>query len=95
MNSRSIGSIFLIIGTTTGTGMFSLPLIVAACGSTTAVILLILSWSIMYIVAIKLLKTCAEHPIGVNFTSIMHSKVPKTTQCYQARSLKALHFYII
>ncbi|MED7818321.1 MULTISPECIES: aromatic amino acid transport family protein [unclassified Francisella] len=77
MNSRSIGSIFLIIGTTTGVGMLSLPLVVAACGFTTAIILLILSWSIMYIAAIKLLNTCAEHPIGANFTSIMYSKVPK------------------
>jgi amino acid permease len=31
----------------------------------------------MYIAAIKLLNTCAEHPIGANFTSIMYSKVPK------------------
>ncbi|WP_150466975.1 aromatic amino acid transport family protein [Francisella sp. SYW-9] len=77
MNSRSIGSIFLIIGTTTGTGMLSLPLIVSACGCFTAVILLILSWSIMYIAAKKLLKTCAEHPLGADFTSIMYSKVPK------------------
>ncbi|MED7788464.1 aromatic amino acid transport family protein [Francisella sp. 19X1-34] len=77
MNSRSIGSIFLIVGTSTGTGMLSLPLIVAACGFSTAVVLLILSWSIMYIAAIKLLNTCAEHPLGANFTSIMYSRVPK------------------
>nr|WP_212789002.1 aromatic amino acid transport family protein [Francisella halioticida] len=77
MNTRSIGSIFLIIGTTTGTGMLSLPLIVAACGFSTAIILLIISWSIMYIAAIKLLNTCAEYPLGANFTSIMYSKTPK------------------
>ncbi|AIT09536.1 amino acid transporter [Candidatus Francisella endociliophora] len=77
MNSRSIGSIFLIIGTTIGAGMLSLPLIVASCGFVMAVILLVLSWSVMYITALKLLKVCAEHPLGVNFTTMMSSRVSK------------------
>ncbi|APC92391.1 MULTISPECIES: amino acid permease [Francisella] len=77
MNSRSIGSVFLIIGTTIGAGMLSLPLIVASCGFTMAIILLILSWSVMYITALKLLSVCAKYPLGVNFTSMMQSQVSK------------------
>ncbi|WP_150464221.1 amino acid permease [Francisella sp. XLW-1] len=77
MNSRSIGSVFLIIGTTIGAGMLSLPLIVASCGFTMAVILLILSWSVMYTTALKLLRVCAEYPLGVNFTTMMQARVSK------------------
>lgn len=77
MNSRFIGSVFLIIGTTIGAGMLSLPLIVASCGFTTAIILLVLSWSVMYITAIKLLNVCAEYPLGVNFTTMMQEKASK------------------
>ncbi|AEE88137.1 amino acid transporter [Francisella tularensis subsp. novicida] len=77
MNSRSIGSVFLIIGTTIGAGMLSLPLIVASCGFSMAIILLILSWSVMYITALKLLRVCAKYPLGVNFTSMMQSQVSR------------------
>lgn len=77
MNSKSVGSVFLIIGTTIGAGMLSLPLIVASCGFSVAVLLLLLSWSVMYITALKLLKVCAEHPLGVNFTTMMEARVSK------------------
>ncbi|KFJ41970.1 amino acid transporter [Francisella philomiragia] len=77
MNSKSIGSVFLIIGTTIGAGMLSLPLIVASCGFTMAIILLVLSWSVMYVTAIKLLRVCAEYPLGVNFTTMMQSQVSR------------------
>lgn len=77
MNSRSIGSVLLIIGTTIGAGMLSLPLVVASCGFVVAIILLILSWSVMYVTALKLLKVCAEYPVGVNFTTMMQKRVSK------------------
>ncbi|MDE5020916.1 amino acid transporter, partial [Francisella tularensis subsp. holarctica] len=49
--------------------------IVASCGFSMAIILLILSWSVMYITALKLLRVCAKYPLGVNFTSMMQSQV--------------------
>lgn len=67
----------MIIGTTIGAGMLSLPLIVASCGFSMAIILLILSWSVMYITALKLLRVCAKYPLGVNFTSMMQSQVSR------------------
>ncbi len=80
MNSKSIGSILLIIGTTIGIGMLALPLVIAACGFTTAVILLVMSWSVMYITSLKLLNVCAKYPLGVNFTTIMQTRASKGYQ---------------
>ncbi|QIV95356.1 amino acid permease [Allofrancisella inopinata] len=80
MFSRSFGSALLIIGTTIGAGMLSLPLVVASCGFIVAIILLVMSWSVMYITAIRLLNICAKYPLGVNFTTMMQSKAPKVYQ---------------
>ena len=80
MNSKSIGSILLIIGTTIGAGMLSLPLVIAACGFTTAIILLVVSWSVMYITSLKLLSVCAKYPLGVNFTTMMQSRASRGYQ---------------
>ena len=80
MNSKSIGSVLLIIGTTIGAGMLSLPLVIAACGFTTAIILLVMSWSVMYITSLKLLSVCAKYPVGVNFTTMMQTRASKGNQ---------------
>ena len=75
-----LGGVFLIIGTTVGAGMLSLPLITAACGLGVTIILLILSWSVMYVTALKLLHLCAEHPVGVNFTTLINKNMPRWIQ---------------
>jgi amino acid permease len=80
MNSKAVGSVLLIIGTTIGAGMLSLPLVVASCGFKVAILLLILSWSVMYITALKLLNACAKYPVGVNFTSMLKDRMPKLYQ---------------
>ena len=80
MLSKSIGGALMIIGTTIGAGMLSLPLIVASCGFLTAIVLLLMSWSVMYITAIKLLNVCAEYPLGANFTTMMKSRSSKAYQ---------------
>ena len=80
MNSKFIGSILLIIGTTIGAGMLSLPLVVASCGFITAIVLLVMSWSVMYITSLKLLNVCAKYPVGVNFTTMMQAKASKISQ---------------
>ena len=80
MNSKSIGSVLLIIGTTIGAGMLSLPLVIAACGFTTAIVLLVMSWSVMYITSLKLLNVCAKYPVGVNFTTMMQTRASRGYQ---------------
>lgn len=70
------GGAFLVIGTTVGAGMLSLPLITAACGLGTALVLLLLSWSVMYLTSLKLLKACEQHKEGVNLTTLIQKKMP-------------------
>ncbi|TNF66050.1 MAG: amino acid transporter [Gammaproteobacteria bacterium] len=77
---RTIGGAFLVIGNTIGAGMLSLPLITAATGTITAIILMILSWSVMYVTSFKLLKLCSEYPLGVNFTTLNAKRMPKILQ---------------
>lgn len=73
---KTFGGAFLVVGTTIGAGMLSLPLITAACGLGMAIFLMVLSWSVMYITSLKLIKLCAEHPLGVNFTTLIENKMP-------------------
>ena len=82
MFSKTLSGVLMIIGTTIGAGMLSLPLIVASCGFVTAIVLLILSWSVMYITALKLLNVCSEYPLGANFTTMMESRSPRVYQIF-------------
>lgn len=77
---RITGGSFLVIGTTIGAGMLSLPLITAACGLYLSVVLLIMSWSVMYFTSLKLINICEKHPIGINYTSLIKKKMPRTFQ---------------
>ena len=77
---KSLGGAFLVVGTTIGAGMLSLPLITAACGFGLSVILIILSWSVMYFTALKLIRVCASYPLGVNYTSLIKSYLPLPLQ---------------
>ncbi|MFZ9036366.1 MAG: amino acid permease [Francisellaceae bacterium] len=73
---KSIGGAFMVIGTTIGAGMLSLPLITAASGLMMAVILMVVSWSVMYFTSLKLLKICSDYPLGVNMTTLIKKKMP-------------------
>ena len=95
MNSKSIGSILLIIGTTIGAGMLSLPLVIAACGFTTAIVLLVMSWSVMYITSLKLLSVCAKYPVGVNFTTMLQTRASKSYQLLFAITYLLLLYSLI
>ncbi|MCF6807798.1 amino acid transporter [Thiotrichales bacterium 19S9-12] len=77
---RTIGGSFLVMGNTIGAGMLSLPLITAASGVLTAIVLMVLSWSVMVITSFKLLKLCSQHPLGVNFTTLNSKQMPKLLQ---------------
>jgi tyrosine-specific transport protein len=77
---KSIGGAFLVVGTTIGAGMLSLPLITAACGLPTAILLTAISWSVMYYTGLKLIKVCAKQEVGVNYTSLIREKMPKSLQ---------------
>lgn len=77
---RSIGGAFLVVGTTIGAGMLSLPLITAACGPIVSIALIIVSWSVMYSTALKLIHICAKQPLGVNYTTLIKTAMPLPLQ---------------
>lgn len=77
---KSLGSVFLIVGTTVGAGMPALPLITSSCGLFFSIVLMIISWSVMYLTGLSLIKICANQPLGVNFTSLLAGKIPKSFQ---------------
>ncbi|WP_116963347.1 amino acid permease [Fastidiosibacter lacustris] len=77
---KSLGGAFLVVGTTIGAGMLSLPLITAACGLLVSIILVIISWSVMYFTAIRLIHVCSSQPLGVNFTTLIKEQMPKSLQ---------------
>lgn len=77
---KSIGGAFLVVGTTIGAGMLSLPLITAACGPIVSIVLIIISWSVMYSTALKLINICAKQPLGVNYTTLIKQAMPLSLQ---------------
>lgn len=78
--ARLLGGAFLVVGTTIGAGILSLPLITAACGLWVSILLIIISWSVMYLTALQLIKVCSHQPLGVNFTSLIRGKMSKSLQ---------------
>ena len=77
---RSVGGIFLVMGTAVGAGMLSLPMITAACGFIISLALVIASWSVMYITALKLVDVCVQQPLGVNYTTLIKTALPISLQ---------------
>lgn len=84
MLKKTVGGTLLIIGTTVGAGMLSLPIVVASSGFGIAVLLLLVSWNVMYITALKLLRVCSEYEVGANFTTILENRAPKYYQIFFA-----------
>ncbi|OGT50678.1 MAG: amino acid transporter [Gammaproteobacteria bacterium RIFCSPHIGHO2_12_FULL_42_13] len=78
--SKTIGGTFLVLGTSVGAGILSLPLITAACGFGTAILLITLSWSVMYYTGLQLLEACSKYPVGVNFTTLIDKKISRRMQ---------------
>ena len=78
--TKLLGGAFLVVGTTIGAGMLSLPLITAACGLWVAILLIIVAWSVMYSTGLRLIQVCSNKPLGVNFASLIKEEMPKSFQ---------------
>ena len=78
--NKSIGGAFLVLGTTIGSGMLSLPLITAICGPIISIVLIVISWSIMYVTSLKLINICANEPLGINYPTLIEKKMPLSLQ---------------
>ncbi|OGV35087.1 MAG: tryptophan/tyrosine permease, partial [Legionellales bacterium RIFCSPHIGHO2_12_FULL_35_11] len=70
MNSRLIGGILLIVGTSIGGGMLALPVSLAAVGITNSIIFLFLCWLIMTSGALLVLEVNLSFPPGSNIITM-------------------------
>ncbi len=72
-NSKLIGGVLLIVGTSIGGGMLALPVSTAAAGMTNAIIFLFLCWLIMTTGALLVLEVNLRLPAGSNMVSMAKS----------------------
>ena len=70
LNSKLIGGILFILGTSIGGGMLVLPVSIAAVGLMTAIFFLIACWLIMTCGALLLLEVTLQSPAGSNLLSM-------------------------
>ena len=69
-NSKLIGGILLIVGTSIGGGMLALPVSTAAAGITNSIVFLILCWLVMTAGALLILEVNLRLPAGSNMVSM-------------------------
>lgn len=72
-NSKVIGGILLIVGTSIGGGMLALPISTAPAGFTSAAVFLIFSWLIMTLGALLILEVTLRLPPGSNMITMAKS----------------------
>jgi tyrosine-specific transport protein len=71
MNSKLIGGILLVTGTTIGAGMLALPVATAQLGFVGSLILLIVGWAIMLVSAFLFLEVNLRLPSNTNLISMV------------------------
>lgn len=62
MKNRTLGSVFIVAGTTIGAGMLAMPLAAAGVGFSVTLILLIGLWALMCYTALLLLEVYQHVP---------------------------------
>lgn len=72
-NSKLIGGVLLIVGTSIGGGMLALPVATAAAGMTHAIIFLMFCWLVMTAGALLVLEVNLRLPSGSNMVSMAKS----------------------
>ncbi|WP_133128382.1 amino acid permease [Legionella nagasakiensis] len=73
LNSKLIGGVLLIVGTSIGGGMLALPVSTAAAGITNSIFFLIACWLIMTAGALLILEVNLRLPAGSNMVSMARS----------------------
>lgn len=72
-NSKFIGGILLIVGTSIGGGMLALPVSTAEVGFTNSIFFLVLCWLVMTVGALLILEVNLRLPVGSNMVSMAKS----------------------
>ncbi|XTZ39955.1 tyrosine transporter TyrP [Salmonella enterica] len=70
MKNRTLGSVFIVAGTTIGAGMLAMPLAAAGVGFTTTLLLLIILWAVMCYTALLLLEVYQHVPADSGLGSL-------------------------
>lgn len=81
MNSKLIGGILLVVGTSIGAGMLALPIATAQLGFWGSLILLIGCWGVMTACAFLFLEVNLWLPANSNLVSMAGATLGKTGQC--------------
>jgi len=80
MNSKTIGGVLLVVGTTIGAGMLALPVATAELGFWGSIVLLVSSWAIMTASAFLFLEVNLWLPPNSNLISMAGATLGKTGQ---------------
>lgn len=80
MNSKLIGGILLIVGTSIGAGMLALPLVTAQIGIERSLLLFFMAWFLMTTAAVYILKVNLTLPHGSNMISMARHTIGKPGQ---------------
>lgn len=70
MKNRTLGSIFIVAGTTIGAGMLAMPLAAAGVGLATTLVLLFVLWAVMCYTALLLLEVYQHVPAETGLGSL-------------------------
>ncbi|EKM0527389.1 tyrosine transporter TyrP [Cronobacter turicensis] len=70
MKNRTLGSIFIVAGTTIGAGMLAMPLAAAGVGFGVTALLLFLLWAVMCYTALLLVEVYQHHPASTGLGTL-------------------------
>ncbi|EOI3575780.1 tyrosine transporter TyrP [Cronobacter turicensis] len=70
MKNRTLGSIFIVAGTTIGAGMLAMPLAAAGVGFSVTALLLFLLWAVMCYTALLLVEVYQHHPASTGLGTL-------------------------
>jgi tyrosine-specific transport protein len=90
--SKTIGSILLISGTTVGAGMLAMPLTAMGVGYLLSFVLLVIMWFVMYSAAILQSELFKNEPIGISFATLVERVIGKRYKIIPA-IMKSLLFF--
>ncbi|MCC2646700.1 MAG: tyrp5 [Rickettsiaceae bacterium] len=92
---KQIGSILLIAGTCIGSGMIALPLVLAKLGLIPSIILMILTWSIMYFTSLINLELNLQAGQGLSLGALGRLYSGRLAELIGTISLKLLSYSLL
>ena len=95
VKNKSLGAVLLIAGTSIGAGMLALPVTTAPIGWTGAVILLIVTWFVMFVAGLLVIETSLWLPVGTHFLSMTRRTLGPVGEIFALISYLALLYSLM